>query len=413
MITIKDLTPLEDRNISRAISTVISKGRSSSSFKDIAHEVRKELISNKSFSPSVNKRLVSLHNTGNSGIFGCGLEDVLLGKVKASAKTLRVRTKTSASGSPICSNYNTKAAKTLMLNNLAASKKLHCHKVVAPLQLQSNCWFNTMYMVFFISDKGRKFFRFFRQLMIEGQQENGEKISPPRLVQAFFLFNAYIESSYNLDDSSKTIMAEGMDTNILIAAIYKSIPKKYRNVRSGLRSPGEYGNPLHFYQSIILYLSNNSIRFFEPEPPEIRNLLAPHHNYTGRYYMPDVIVVKIYDDYPMYKSMVIADNVTTRQQSFTRIYTGDDPLTEGQSKEAKYVLDSAIVRSTNGEHFCAMITCNGQQMGFDGASLVRLSPMPWKDWINKDISWTFEYDSSNKLRWDFKKSYQQLYYYRV
>ena len=217
LITIKDLTPLEDRNISRAISTVISKASSSSSsFKDIAHDVRKELISNKSFSPSVNKRLVSLHNTGYSGIFGCGLEDVLLGKVKASAKTLRVRTKTSASGSPICSNYNTKAAKTLMLNNLAASKKLHCDKVVAPLQLQSNCWFNTMYMVFFISDKGRKFFRFFRQLMIEGQQENGEKISPPRLAQALFLFNAYIESSYNLDDSSKTIMAEGMDTNILI-----------------------------------------------------------------------------------------------------------------------------------------------------------------------------------------------------
>ena len=417
VVTVEDATPLEDRYISNAISNVLkaSKTKKPSSFIELHAKIRDDLVQNHSFSPSVNKRLVSLRNIKNTSIFGCGLEDVLHGKVAASAKNLKIKMGVSATGKPICVSYKNEKARKLMLNNLAASKSLACGKVVSPLQLQTNCWFNTMYMAFFISDKGRKFFRFFRQLMIEGQQENGTKISPPRLAQAFLLFNAYIESSYNLDDSSKTIMAEGMDTNILIDAIYKSIPKKYKMGGAGFRSPGEYGNPLQFYQSIILYLSNNSIRFFEPDPPEIPSLLVPRHSYRGSYYMPDVIVVKLYDNFPMFKSMVISDTVTTRQPSFTRVYAGHEQLTKGQPKEAKYVLDSAIVRSTNTEHFCALITCNGKQMAFDGGSLVRLGVLQWKSMLNKNAEWIFPtvHGKSDPLKWNFMRSYQQLYYYRV
>ena len=49
--------------------------------------------------------------------------------------------------------------------------------VVAPKQLRSNCWFNVFFMVFFISDKGRSFFRHLRQTMITGVKSvNNEQI---------------------------------------------------------------------------------------------------------------------------------------------------------------------------------------------------------------------------------------------
>lgn len=269
-----------------------------------------------------------------------------------------------------------------------------------------------------MSDKGRKFFRFLRQLMIEGRQENGQEIKPPRLAQAFFLFNAYIESSYNLDESAKTIMAEGMDTNILIDSIYKSIPKKYKVVQysTGLRKPGQYGNPFDYYKSIIDYLSNRSLSILENDT--FHNKYAffePQHSYTGEYYMPDVIVVKTYDNKFMFKDKAQSDSVKTRQLSFTRIYAGKKPVPKGKPKAVGYILDSAVVRSTNQKHFCAVITCNGKPMGFDGASLVRLGHLSWKDYLNKNISWTFEnkFGEADALRWNFMHSYQQLYYYRV
>tara|TARA_B100000683_G_C12504810_1_gene558799 strand:+ start:1093 stop:2667 length:1575 start_codon:yes stop_codon:yes gene_type:complete len=418
LITVENTTPLDDRLISRAISDIIKESpvKKTISFKEIIPKISADLVKTRSFSPSVNKRLVSLRNVKNTNIFGCGLEDVLHGKVDAVPKNLKIKLKTSASGKPVCGSYKSAAAKKLMLTNLAASKSFECGQVVSPLQVQTNCWFNAMYMIFFVSDKGRKFFRFLRQLMIEGRQENGTQIKPPRLAQAFFLFNAYIESSYNLDDSAKTIMAEGMDTNILIDAIYKSIPKKYRDL-PGLRKPGQYGNPFNYYKSIISYLSNNSLTIMENDA--VYDNLAffkPHHSYTGEYNMPDVIVVITYDDEHKHnKYQAQSESVKTRQLSFTRIYEGEKPIPKGKPKSVGYILDSAVVRSTNKQHFCSLITCNGQQMGFDGASLVRLGNISWKDYLNNKVSWTFEINLGleDKLRWNFHSCYQQLYYYRV
>jgi hypothetical protein len=62
--------------------------------------------------------------------------------------------------------YEPKAVKFL-LKNLSANKHIKIDKIIPPIQSQSNCWFNTMFVTLFVSDKGRKFFHFFRQLMIE------------------------------------------------------------------------------------------------------------------------------------------------------------------------------------------------------------------------------------------------------
>ena len=59
-------------------------------------------------------------------------------------------------------------AQKKLLHNLRSSKHLDCSRFIAPKQFNSNCWFNTMFVSFFISDYGRKFFSYFRQMMILG-----------------------------------------------------------------------------------------------------------------------------------------------------------------------------------------------------------------------------------------------------
>ena len=75
-----------------------------------------------------------------------------------------------------------------------------------------------------------------------------------------------------------------------------------------------------------------------------------------------------------------------------------------------YALDSSVVRDISKNHFCAMITCEGQEMGYDGISHSRMVPMEWKPWLNTDTRWKFV---GNTMKWSFLQSYQMLLYYRV
>lgn len=57
--------------------------------------------------------------------------------------------------------YYTPEAKNFLLHTLSANKHIDLNKIIPPIQSQSNCWFNAMFVTFFVSDKGRKFFHFF------------------------------------------------------------------------------------------------------------------------------------------------------------------------------------------------------------------------------------------------------------
>jgi hypothetical protein len=84
--------------------------------------------------------------------------------------------------------------------------------------------------------------------------------------------------------------------------------------------------------------------------------------------------------------------------------------------DASYRIDSAVVRDISKQHFCTTITCEGKEMGYDGASFKRLVPLEWKHRMNRDISWQFEgtVDEHNMpVEWNFTKSYQMLIYYRI
>lgn len=117
----------------------------------------------KSFSPNINRELdvKQLKSLKNESVNLCNnLLQINIGTISK----------------PRCLNFNNLLVKKFLLKNLMASKHLDPSKFIAPKQLYSNCWFNTMFVTFFFSDKGRKFFRFFRNLMITGRKVDKSRL---------------------------------------------------------------------------------------------------------------------------------------------------------------------------------------------------------------------------------------------
>ena len=110
-----------------------------------------------SYSPTINKRLVTLKSISREKLHNCNIKQ---------AYKLQEPLEVGIPGylyGKTCYNYNSPEVKHFLLHNLSANKHIDITRIVPPKQIQSNCWFNVMFAMFFISDKGRKFFHFFRQ----------------------------------------------------------------------------------------------------------------------------------------------------------------------------------------------------------------------------------------------------------
>ena len=352
---------------------------------------------------------------------GCGLEKLLNTRARVPRPQDPVITVGEDSdGRPLCAPADSRAAQAALLRDLQASGKINCERILPPVQVDSNCWFNTMFMAIFVSDKGRKFFRFFRQLMIEGKHADGRPIVP-KLRYAFLLLNACASAALGgsmgtyVPESTRTL---ALDTNAVLQRIYNAIPKRGRT--PWVRKKGEAGNPWQYYASIMHYLGDKRVRHLAvSHPPTVAALLrgsdspAPlispswrvHGKEAGMYYVqptestwsppPDVIVLDI-------------DAWAPTQRKSARIKVAGH----------QYELDSAVVRDNTGNHFCIMLTCGGKEMAFDGAAFTRLRAVKWKGWLNKDRNWSFEgstrhVGSPELFKWNFRKGYQMLFYYRV
>ena len=421
-VVIKDVTPPDDRALSRAIKTLVEdKDIQTKGNKDLVEKsipkIRAELARQKSFSPSINKKLVNMKESAQAyNIFGCGLKEAIQRKTVTrkrggGGRTLKVRIGTKKNGQPDCATRKNQKAIDLLLRNLRASSTFDCKNVIAPVQVKSNCWFNTMFVTFFISDKGRKFFRFFRQLMIEGKQANGKAISPPRLADAFFMLNGCIEASYNqTKDNTVKDIAMAMDTNNVITAVVRAIPKTVRVRRQldAIKGVGVANNPLAYYQDIIYYLGANVMRLVKVRTvDEYRDIITDKPSARPSN-PPDVYAFVFHDDNTGRGS-------TVRPGESGEVKDKPEDFRIGNNT---YVLDSAVVRDTKTRHFCSVLTCNGAQFGYDGASFSRMSKFNWKHLINTNKQWTFEGSDWNNVRgdpiwWNFRNGYQILFYYRT
>jgi hypothetical protein len=422
LIRLQNTTPLADQNKGAEILKLIMSGPRRS-------VIRKN--SRKSFSPNINRRLIAMTSqiASNAPIAECNSSNIMNPNYFSQRRTPKTKknidffVNIGTTSVPNCVKFNTKKAIEIMLDNFSKSKHLNCNNIIAPKQMNTNCWFNTMFMIFFISDKGRKFFRFFRQLMIEGKTSSGHKIKHV-LHKAFFLFNLTIEACYNQGNKEITRgLATSLDTNNIIIKIWKSIPKKHRE-KGGIAKTNESSNPLKFYKSLMAYLSNNDVSMMVMSEDDVgcgehfsQENVSNFFIHGGDWNGPmDLFVIIIHDSES--QEGINFSATMHKETEYTLDIDGD---------RIQYVLDSVVIRDTKQFHFCATLTCSGADFGFDGASYSRMTPFPWKDKINNDIEWTFDGsiwkgggdDSDLKrmhgdpIKWNFKNGYQMLFYYRI
>ena len=393
-IVVPSSTPAFQENLGNKIASILSNPY-------VKYKNQKISQSIMSFSPEINKKLVqkrkSPPDSGINRLTACvNFQDGLMGSSDP---------KVFVNGSG-CKKYFSKQGQDTLLKALSYSRKnLNMDQVIAPKQEQSNCWFNTMFMVFFVSDKGRKFFKFFRQLMITGKKADGTIIKPPRLLRGFAYLNLAIEGSLTGAHSFDTF-----NTNLLIKQIYNGIPPKFRT--KSIRSEGVANNPLNYYKGIMQYLHTDKV--------DLLNISAGGHvsNRPGEIndYIRDEIL-KYQNGIPDVLAIEISDNLSLMMRATDAEKQPELSFTQINGKGVKYKLDSSVIRDTTKKHFCALLEIGGKQCGFDGASFRKLSEFNWKELINSNKNWTFEGSTwegtKDDILWNFKNGYQILFYYRV
>lgn len=336
-----------------------------------------------SYSPSINKQLVELNSISRQSLVNCNTNKAFDFKA---LEPLEISINNQ------CYPYSSSNAKEFLLNNLAANKHLDPKNIITPVQALGNCWFNTMFVTLFVSDKGRKFFHFFRQLMIKGETADNNSPIPKKLKNGLALLNYAIEACLTGNE-----FAYKMDTNVIIKDIYKNIPSSFKEALPYITNIKEAGNPIRYYGSLIYYLHDKSIQLAYISSCNAmwkKQLLSKLKESESA--KPHIIILEFFDS-----ESKATDNKVNK---FT--------LPDG----TKYALDSVIIRNTKGDHFSSLLTCEKKEYGYDGMSFHRLVPISWKKNLNKDFVWKYEGSTDNKdrlLEWNLRSGYQMLVYYRI
>jgi hypothetical protein len=359
----------------------------------------------RSFSPLLNKQL-KIHSLKTLRPNSLKLCDGLL--------NLRINKNDPTS----CKPYNNSNVQELLLHNLKSSKHLDVSRFIPPVQLLSNCWFNTMFVTFFFSDKGRKFFRFFRELMITGKKLDSTLI-PSNIAKLFFILNLFIEASYNQTSKShelfKTMNAltDKLNTNFFIYHIYQIINNKPNSINPNILFNNnnklydipnikDAGNPLTYYESILKYLNYDTLKFMK-------------QTFTSNSNVKEIITKKFQS-----LSNIIPDIIIIEDFQSTSTYETSYTLMSSSNEVINYVLDSIIITNKDhfdpaaNSHFVSLLTVNSQEYKFDGSSLSKLQRFNWKKMINTNKNWNFKENPKYvPERYNFTKGYKIMFYYRT
>ena len=368
VVVLKDTTPKELKDLRKTVTKIGKK---------------KNPKKPQSFSPNVNKVIDSLKSIS---------PHIEIGLQECPEDKIYVRT---ASGKEKCVGLKSKVAQTYMVDNLLSKKPIDCDKIIAPKQKLSNCWFNSFFMIYFISDKGRKFFRYLRLAMITGKLPNGTTVAP-KLRMPLLILNKYIESALIGRNASHSL-ATLMDTNVVIRRVARALGKT--NLRKyDIAKTKQAGNPLAFYEGLIQYLKSTEL---VTVTMTVRNM--PNKKVSN------ASIVKILESRPLVEYFILERFSEDNNKNSWTIPKKYKVKKNGETYT--YVLDSAVLRDTKKQHFSAYITCNGKSFAFDGESFARMTPFEWKKKMNKNIKWRFA--EQYETYFNFQQAYFMLFYYRI
>jgi len=361
------------------------------------HTKKKELKKMHSYVPSFQRRQITPLGSfspersiiGNKE-FICGDDEIYNSKTKK------------------CYAWNTKMAKNIASKNLNSNRKFDAKNIVGPKQIMGNCWLNCFFVIYFISDKGRKFFRHLRKVMITGKDLDGKPLKK-NVHRLLFIFNKYIETIIRGKHSkiNKTYALK-MDTNELIKEIYKTISKENKSLIPNIK---EAGNVEKFYYGLLNHINlEKKVRK--------RNIMdiQLYEHLIGFNSIPEI---QYYVEKELYNSHIIIlkitndDTLSVLSNKYFKQTKQKKPK-EIKIKNRRFLLDSALLLDNDNEHFSAYLTINKKEHMFEGYSNARIIPFKWKNKLNTIKSWkTFSSRTYQDNYNSFMKGYQLLYYYRV
>ena len=372
--------------------------------KETKKEKEQMLTRLRSYSPSINKQITRKNISPHIDLFK---------NTKCKENEISIKN--------VCYGWKTKKAENYLLDNLKSKRPIIAKNVLGPYQKQSNCWFNTFFVMFFISDKARKFMKNFRRAMITGKINPKEKKTiPQKLRYPFWLLNKMIEASL-IGKKDPQLFASVMDTNNVIKLINRNLGyNKYFLSQGFYKKPGQAGNPLSMFTKIMEYFY-----YFVSQKSKRTDF--------GLDVVSDSIHIdQDYERFTMLKNKnsFIYKNILERKPKMIMISMVDDEYGNGYHygtrRKAKladfkrelnykignleYKLDSVGIRDVKQHHICALITINGDDYMFDGERGTPLYKNKWRHLLNKNKD--FKITENIPEKYNFHKSYQCLIYYR-
>ena len=375
----------------------------------------KSLSRMRSYSPAINKEIERLSISPHKDIMGTCKENEMY---------IPLKTKVGINGKEFkkCMGWKSKKAQKYLLDNLKSKKKIIPANIRGPFQNRSNCWFNSFFMMFFISDKGRKFMKAFRESMITGKFHNTKKTMPVRIQYPFWLLNKMITASL-IGDKDPESYWRHMDTNSVIKEIYKKLKKYNKGEMVGyttLSKPGQSGNPIAMYLALFNYFPKQ----FKSRCFGIQTIFYNKYNsYIGMGIKESETYKQIVKIKP---HIIILEMTDKHDQESTNEPTkangkipGTDKYAQVKDYEKKihykfgdmeYTLDSMGIRDINQHHICALITLNKKDYMFDGENNITIQRQDWKKLLNKNQD--FKITPRIPEIYNLTKGYQCLLYYR-
>jgi hypothetical protein len=386
------------KNVLKLRKKLISKVKLSSlpsfSFKNTAEN--KELKKQHSYAPTFHRQMTPLQSyspersiIGNEE-FTCNDDEIYNSKTKK------------------CYPWNSQIAKKIASKNLNSKKKFDVKDIIGPKQLMGNCWLNCFFVIYFISDKGYKFFRHLRKVMITGKDLDGKPITK-NLHRLLFIFNKYIESIIRAKHSKiNKKYALKLDTNVLIKEIYKNIKNENKKLIPNIN---EAGNIEDFYHGLLTHINiEKKVRKrYITHPVLYEHLMGDNENIEVQNFIEK-------DLYNCHIIVLIITNDDTQSVLSNKYFknTNQKKPKEIKIKNRRFLLDSAVVLDNDNAHYSAYITINKKEYMFEGYSYARITPFKWKHRLNTMKSWkTFKSRKFENNYNSFMRGYQNLYYYRV
>tara|TARA_B100001121_G_scaffold116483_1_gene102518 strand:- start:13728 stop:15338 length:1611 start_codon:yes stop_codon:yes gene_type:complete len=364
----------------------------------------------RSYSPSINKELDRLSISPHDELFSiaCNENQIFVPEKEK------------------CFGWKTKKAQQYLLDNLKSKKPLIAENIRAPYQNRSNCWFNTFFMIFYITDKGRKFFKAFREAMITGLfiTPHGSKSKiPDGLRYPFWLLNKMITAAL-IGTNDPVAFWSDMNTNDVISEIYRKIGKRYSGTKmlgwNKISKPGDAGNPISMFLAITNYFDNNynasgfglrnfSIRGYE----SFKGLETPGNQVYNHVVKnsPHIIIIEIIDKTDDDKGLKTTANGKLPGKNRYAQVSDFKKKKKYKIGNMEYSLESVGIRDIDRHHICALLTLNKKDYMFDGENQTNIYRKDWKKLINRNQ--TFKITPSISERYNFTKGYQCLVYFRT